>query len=409
MQKLVDIITTSRADFSIISPVAGAISKQFGLSCRLIFTGSHFSDNEVFNLNVLKDTIPFESITVPCNGIGKNNLASGVALSEMVKGFSELWSKKSPGIVVLLGDRYELLAPATAAVLFGIPIAHLFGGEVDISYCLDTQVRNALSKMAHIHFVSHEAMRRRLEEMGEESWRITVCGNPSIESVADDKSIFLNYAKNRGWKTDKLIAACYLPPTTDRVAAIRELESILAALAEYSDHTIIWTGVNADPGSVEIKKRIDEHCQLFPNSKFNPGLGQPIYHSFLACADVMIGNSSSGLLEAASFQLPVINVGMRQIGRLSGHNVINVSPNKRAIGEALKKALYDLSFRNKMLAEKNPFYRNGSAICIAKRIGNTLQREKPMKLLLKKAVSADPISYMGLQRVQEINSGSYFS
>ena len=404
MHKLVDIITTSRADYWINAPIAIAISKQEGLVARLIFTGSHFSANEFSKLNELRNRLSVKSITVPCNNIGKSNFASGLALGEMIKGFSQLWSAKEPDLVVLLGDRFELLPPAAVSVLFGIPIAHLFGGEVDVSYCLDTQVRNALTKMAHIHFVSHEAIGKRLEEMGEESWRTFVCGNPAIEEVVNDNSFFLNYAAERGWKAEKLIAACYLPPTTDRQAPNRELEAILEALTDYKDHTVIWTGVNADPGNIEIKNRLTEYCKLYPNNHFISGLGLPLYHSFLSCADVLIGNSSSGLLEAASCKIPAINIGMRQIGRLSGFNVINVPAEVEAVKFALQKTIYDLDFRDKILKEKNPFYCQDSAACIAKGIAKTLQCEHRMKLLLKKSISDDPVVYYGLQRVQEINS-----
>jgi len=336
--------------------------------------------------------------------MGTDLSASGLALGEMTAGFSKLWAQDRPEMIVLLGDRYELLPPATIAVLYGIPIAHMFGGEVDVSYCLDTQVRDAVSKMAHLHFVSHEAVRHRLVALGEENWRIEVSGNPAVDRPLFGQEAFYEFARQQDWQVDKLLAACYLPPTTQREVMFEELAALLTVLDERPEYTVVWAGVNADPGGADIQKKLEEHCAERANHHFVSGLGSERFHSFLQCAEALVGNSSSGLLEAASYGLPVVNIGVRQTGRLSGTNVINVAGNVLSIRTALNTALDDKTFRDKAKTQGNPFQSGDAAGRVAEGIARVLAMERD-KVLLKRAVVGNPLTLGGLQRVPEFTDG----
>lgn len=399
----IDVITTSRADFALTFPTAQALNRQAGLSGRLVFSGSHFAPAEKARLNAMQQSLAIPTALVPCGGIGTGEAASGIALGEMTTGFARLWENDRPSMIVLLGDRYELLPPAQMAVLYGIPIAHMFGGEVDVSYCLDTQIRDAISKMAHVHFISHEAVRHRLTAMGEEDWRILVSGNPAVDHPISSSEPFITFASEQGWDTEQLIAACYLPPTTQREQMFTELDALLEALDRWPEHTVIWAGVNADPGSSEIRVRLQHHCATNPRHHFVEGLGYECFHGLLQCADVLVGNSSSGLLEAASYGLPVVNVGVRQTGRLSGDNVLNVPGRFTEIHSAIVRAITDEAFRAQARTQGNPFHRGNAAERVASGILHMLHMEHD-KLMLKRSVQGNPHRLRGLQRVPE-----YFS
>ena len=396
----IDVITTARADFALTAPTAKALNRQMGLSGRLVFSGSHFAPAETARLDVVRQSLEVPSALVPCNGLGAGEGASGAALGEMTTGFARLWEKDRPAMIVLLGDRYELLPPAQVAALYGIPIAHMFGAEVDVSYCLDTQVRDAISKMAHVHFISHKAIRQRLIAMGEEDWRILVSGNPAVDQPARGSEPFITFARERCWDTERLIAACYLPPTTQREQMFTELNALLEALGQWPEHTVIWAGVNSDPGSNEIRALLQHHCATNPRHHFVDGLGNELFHGLLQSAEVLVGNSSSGLLEAASYGLPVVNVGVRQTGRLSGENVLNVPGIAAEIESAMMRAITDVAFRAEANTQGNPFHLGDAAERVASGIRHMLRMDRA-KLMLKRSVQGNPRRIGGLQRVPE--------
>ena len=397
----IDIISTSRSDFDILASLADPFNSQNKLKARLILTGSHFSEDEKNKISDLRESISLSTELVPCKGIGKSIASSGHALSEMTSGFTRLWENKKPNLLVILGDRFEILPPVTVALLNGIPIAHMFGGECDVGHCLDTQVRDAVTKMAHIHFVSHDAYYQRLIGMGEEDWRILIMGNPAIDKPNFGSDPFLSYCRKNGWPTKKIIAACYLPSTTQRKLMLSELDALLGALDDWSDHTVIWTGVNADPGGGEIKARLEKHCSSYPNHHFVSGLGIQLYHSLLQCAEVMVGNSSSGILEAATYGLPVINVGVRQTGRLSGENVINVPGTIKDVQSALLHAILDEDFKRQAKEQGNPFHTGSAGECVVEGITDMLFNKGYDKLMLKRSISGNPNKLFGLKRVPE--------
>lgn len=401
----IDVVTTARADYSLILPVARAIARRSDVAARVVYTGSHFSRNEREGLDRAISDWGGDAAQVPCTDIGESLRSSGTALGEMTSGFARLWAGDLPDVAVLLGDRFEILAPAGVAVINGIPIAHLYGGEEDVSCCFDTQVRNGVTKMAHVHLVMHEAQRQRLLRMGEESWRIHVVGNSAIEEIdghdAKAARAFLDWAAGIGLDDAPLIAACYMPATAFPGIWRNELRELFAALDTRPEANVIWAGVNADPESPEIQAAIEAHCESHRRHRFIANLGRLRFYGLLQQARVLIGNSSSGLLEAASFGLPAVNVGVRQTGRLCGANVINTPAERGAISAALSRAVDDAAYRKAVATGGNPFSVKGTCSMIATLLAAATRMER-LSLLLKRYSDGNPAFDGPLQRVREL-------
>lgn len=386
----IDIVTTARADFSYVLPVAVAAAAHPALDARLIACGSTADD--------LADS-PCPLISIPATGLGKSFAQSGIAVGEMLGQLTTLWAASSPDMVVIPADRFEILGPATAATLLNLHIAHLWGGELDIAYAIDTRVRNALTKLAHLHFVMHEGAALRLRQMGEEPWRIVVCGSSSIGTQSSDPSAFLDFAREQGWGSGPFIAATYLPLTTFPENTLDELESLISVLTQLNGYTVIWSSSNTDPGAQPVANRILRLCREHHNHFFIETLGRKRYFGLLSCAEIMVGNSSSGLVETPSFGLPTVNIGVRQIGRLGGDNVLHVPGKAKAIARAINKALHDQAFR--MTARSSPhFGRADAADVIVAKIVDFLG-QSPLQTYIKRGVKGNPRRIAGLKRAPD--------
>lgn len=329
-------VTTARSDLSFITSIIDfLLENKFKHNIKLIATGTHFDKNIGFTIDEVRKYKKVDVIEInPYSSYEENDV---IVSSNILLGLDKL--NLTIDVLLILGDRYEILPLGQYTVLKGIPLVHFFGGECDISYCLDTLVRDSITKMAHIHFVSHDDIKIRLEAMGEESRRIFVMGNPSVtsintESVNDEIYSFLrNFNIN---KIDNIVNVCYHPVTTDKNISIKEIHELLISLKEFTNFNYIWSGINNDPGYKEIKNIILEFVSKNNNHYFFDNLGKVNYFSLLKNSIFMIGNSSSGLLEAATFNLPVINIGARQSGRLHGDNVIDVEANFTKIKDAIQ-------------------------------------------------------------------------
>lgn len=400
----IDVVTGSRADYSLILPIARALARHAAVDARLVFTGAHFGDNEKAGVDALMQSCGLAALAVPAEGIGRTEQASATAMATMVDGFGRLWGADRPNACVLLGDRFELLPPASVAVPYNMAIAHVFGGEEDVSFCFDSLVRDALTKMAHVHLVMHEAMRERLLRMGEQPWRIAVIGNPSLENrKLDGGAAFRAAAAASGWGNGPYIAACYLPPTAFPGLWAAELEALLAALADWPQHRVIWAGVNADPESRPIEARLRSHCAANPNHVFVTNLGSALFPSLLQAADVIVGNSSSGLIEAPSYGLPNITVGVRQTGRLTIAHAQIVPADVEAIRQAMTTAIRDTDFRRRVAASENPYHRPGGADAATAFVVQILSQDRN-HVFNKRHLTDNPTSWMGLKRVPEFTA-----
>jgi GDP/UDP-N,N'-diacetylbacillosamine 2-epimerase (hydrolysing) len=391
----VHVISTARAEYNHCLSIAMSLLKR-GCDVTLIMTGSHSGSLAIDN----SFDPPLPHIYVANDMVSSEFTVQSNALNRMSSGFSEYWSANKPDCVVCVGDRFELLAPVSIAVLLNLVIVHAYGGECDISYCIDTRVRNAVTCLSHLHFVAHDEMKKRLVSYGEEAWRVHSIGNVALSRInSADGSSFLKYARERGWGDGPFVAACYLPTTTVLGATEKEFNALLDAVLKFKNYTFIWAGVNADAGSGCIRKALLDLSTKERGHYFVEGLGTSLFYGLLQSSKCLVGNSSSGFLEAASFKLPVVNVGTRQVGRLSGGNVVNVAGDVDEIANALTLVLSDnIQFKRDNIS--NPFYVDDAADKMAC-IMCDLFREKKNDLLIKRYISGDPSKLGSLVRCKE--------
>jgi UDP-N-acetylglucosamine 2-epimerase (non-hydrolysing)/GDP/UDP-N,N'-diacetylbacillosamine 2-epimerase (hydrolysing) len=286
-----------------------------------------------------------------------------------VLGLADALTAWRPDLLLLIADRYEMLAPASVAVALRIPIAHIEGGEISQG-AIDDQVRNALTKLAHIHFTSTPTARRRVIAMGEEPWRVHHAGAPSLDHLR--RSPLLDRAA-----LEARLGIALTPPTLlaawHPVTILRdtnaEADALFAALTQLPSQ-LIFVYPNSDAGSFALIERTKALASTRPQTHVFVNLDAVTYWSLLGQVDAMVGNSSSGIMEAASFALPVVNVGMRQQGRERAHNIIDAPPETEAILRAMKKALSP-EFRNSLRGMENP-YGNGTAATTITRVLTTV-------------------------------------
>lgn len=281
--------------------------------------------------------------------------------------FAGVYARSRPDILLVLGDRFEMHAAALAALPFKIPVAHLHGGELSFG-AIDDALRHSLTKLSHLHFVSTEEYARRVVQMGEEKWRITVSGAPALDEIREVKLLSLakfNEKFNLHLKEDFLLVTFH-PATLEHQDSERQIEEVLAAFEE-SARPILFTAANADTSGRIINARINEFCRRHSSAELAANLGQAGYFSAMNLAAAMVGNSSSGILEAASFELPVVNIGIRQEGRLRGANVIDTDNQRQGILAAIERATSD-EFRRALKGMQNPYYQGGASELIVKRL-----------------------------------------
>ena len=322
------IVTGNRADYGLLYPILKEINSRDELSMQLVVTSAHLSDDfgSTFKQIEQDGFIIDEKI---------NNLMSSDSSSSTAKstGFatillSDTFASIRPDLLLLLGDRFEAHAAATTAMLMNIPIAHIHGGEITEG-AIDEQIRHSITKMSHLHFCSTDVYRQRVIQMGEDPLRVFNTGAPGIDNIVNFKLLSKNILETQlNWKFPSVCALFTYHPTTLENENLKEdLNSIFDILLK-SNIGCLFTYANADSGGRLINKKIEEFCKLSPNKyKVVKNLGQLRYLSAMKYADFLIGNSSSGIIEAASFNKPVVNIGNRQSGRLKGVNVIDCEIN----------------------------------------------------------------------------------
>ena len=345
------VVTGSRAEYGLFYPILTKIKRSNKLKLQLITTSSHHSseygltykqiENDGFNID---DKI--------------KNLFSSDSKSSIVKStgaatslLSDSFGRLEPDVVLLLGDRYETLSAATAAMLMNIPIAHIHGGEITEG-AVDEQIRHSITKMSYLHFCSTETYRQRVIQMGEDPVRVFNSGAPGIDNITNLNLLTKQkLEKELNWElTSKNALFTYHPETLKENGIVSDIENILRILETFS-FNVLYTYSNADKGGRVINQKIEEFCKRQPAKyKVVKSLGQIKYLSAMKYVDLLIGNSSSGIIEAASFKKPVINIGDRQKGRLRGENVIDCNLN--SLQNSIKLALSS-SFRNKINNIKN--------------------------------------------------------
>jgi len=328
-------ISSSRADFGILLPVWRCLAEQPDCDLHIMLTGGHVMSNYQGS-----ELVP-ESANVHRGGAdlgGADAQKASAAIATILRDAGAVMAQVSPDVVLIMGDRMDMLPAAVAALPFNIPLAHIHGGEITEG-AIDDRVRHALTKLSHIHFVSSAGAKQRLLAMGEEEKRIHVTGGPGLDTLlAAPVMSRAEFLAAVGFPKDKdgALRLVTVHPETNVANADAPLRAVLAALSE-RDGPMLFTAPNSDPGGAAMRKTIEAFVASQPHTRFIDTLGPKLYPNALRHAAVMVGNSSSGIIEAGLFGLPVIDIGDRQRGRERGSNVMHVANDPAAVTAALDR------------------------------------------------------------------------
>ena len=355
------VVTGSRAEYGLLKKLMFDLGQSENVVLQLVVTGMHLSPEFGSTWKVIEDDgfkidEKVETLLSSDSVIGVSK-----AIGLGVIGFSDVLNRLSPDIVVILGDRFEILAAALAASIANIPIAHLHGGELTEGL-FDDPIRHSITKMSRYHFTSHEVYRRRVIQMGEQPdcvFNVGAFGLDSIEGTELLTKVQLERELNFKFAKKNLLVTFH-PETTSGQNALEQMNVLLAALNEY-DANLIFTLPNADNMGRALSSAVKNFVALAPNNRCaHISLGQVKYFSAVSLVDGVVGNSSSGLIEAPSFKKGTINIGTRQQGRFKADSVIDCDIVKVEIMNALK-TLYSKKFQTKISKVKSPYYNGGAS------------------------------------------------
>lgn len=350
------IITGTRAEYGLLKPLISAVKEDPDFELQIFVTGMHLS--EVYGHTY--KAIEADGFTITSKIDSELNVDSAVGISKStaitLTGFAEAFKRLTPDLVIVLGDRSEIFAAATAAYIQGLPIAHIHGGETTEG-AYDEAFRHSITKMSYLHFTSAEVYRKRVIQLGEHPNRVFTVGAIGIDSIKYISLLSRNdFEKAIDFKLDQYAASItFHPATLENNSAKQQFKELLDSLDSLQDTTLIFTKPNADKDGGVIIKMIDEYVSKNKNKAIAfKSLGTLRYLSSLQFVDLVIGNSSSGILEVPLFKKATINIGNRQKGRLMPNSVINCEPNKKSISVAIKKGLSD-SFKKVIEVQDNPY------------------------------------------------------
>jgi len=381
--KRILVVTGTRSEYGLLYWTMKEIERDNELELLLVVTGNHLVTEYGHTVDqIRKDGFRIdEEIDMIISSEKKSSVAKSMGL-ELIH-MAQCFDRLKPDILLILGDRYETFIAATCAMMMNIPIAHINGGE-STEGAIDEQIRHAITKMAHIHFPGAEYYKDRIIKMGEEPWRVHNVGQAGIENAKRLKLLEKEELEKelRILFDKKIFLITYHPVTLDQGNIEDYVDALLEALKEF-DGLFIFTYPNADFGSKIIIDKINEFVKQNKNAFIFHSLGQIRYLSLLRIADVIVGNSSSGIIESPMFKIPVVNIGDRQRGRLRSSNIIDAKENKREIVDAINMALTDKNYKNNLQQIQN-IYGEGTT---SKQIVEVLKTiEIGKKLLCKKLI-----------------------
>jgi UDP-hydrolysing UDP-N-acetyl-D-glucosamine 2-epimerase len=335
------VVTGSRAEYGLLFPVLRALEAADDIELQLVVTGSHLAAEHGHTVDVIvKDGFHIAArVDVDLANDDPVGIARSIAAG--VAGFAVELQRLRPDILLLLGDRYEIFAAAQAAMVLNVPIAHIAGGDTTEG-AFDEAMRHGITKMAHVHFVTNTDAARRVRQMGEDPAAIHLVGSPGIDMLRQLPLLEraeLERALGRKLGARNLLVTFH-PVTLEPGASRAQMQALLDALASLgSEVQIFFTRPNADTGGRALAAQLEEWVGQHPNSVAFDSLGQLRYLSLMKQVDAVVGNSSSGLYEAPSFQKPTVDIGDRQAGRLAAASVVRSAPTEGAIRAALDTAM----------------------------------------------------------------------
>ncbi|MDP2684170.1 MAG: UDP-N-acetylglucosamine 2-epimerase [bacterium] len=380
MKRKICLVTGTRAEYGLSYPILRAIKEHSDLELQLVVTGMHLLPEHGNTIDLIKeDGFEVSHIVETINKSDDSGADMALAVAKCIEGVVKFFKKDRPDMVIAMTDLGFTLATAIAASHMNIPVAHVHGGEVSGS--IDELVRHATTKLSHIHFTSSEKSAERIKKMGEEPYRVHMVGAPGLDMLLHselfgEKELREKYNLNE----DKYIVLVQHSVSTEVDKAGQNFEKTVRVIEDLGMQTILIYP-NADAGSNEIIKVIESIDKDFIKSY--KSLPRKDYLSLLKYASVLVGNSSSGILEAPSFHLPVVDIGTRQNNRERADNVVHVGYDEGEIKEAINFVLSDNDFQIKLKNCKNP-YGDGTA---GKQIANILAEIEIDKKLLEKLIT----------------------
>jgi UDP-hydrolysing UDP-N-acetyl-D-glucosamine 2-epimerase len=348
------VVTVARSDYGLYRPILRELERRPELELQLVVGGMHLSERHGSTVEEIeRDGWPIAArAAVPDDSDEPAGIAASIGAS--VAAFGRAYDVLRPNLLLLLGDRYEMLAAAVASLPFALPVAHVHGGE-STEGLIDEAIRHAVTKMSHVHLAATEAYARRIIQLGEEPWRVHAVGAPGIDAIRETEPL-------GDTELDRLVGLAvgertllvtYHPVTLEPEHVEARVSALLEALAA-TDFDLVFTAPNADTHNGAVTRLIEQFVGERPGRVFARSLGSRGYLSLLRRARAMVGNSSSGIIEAMSFELPVVNVGMRQQGRLRALNVVDVGDDAAAIVAGIREATSD-GFRAGLVGAENPY------------------------------------------------------
>ena len=375
------VVTGTRAEYGLLFQLLKGLKKDKLFDLKLIVTGMHLSPE--FGLTykeIIKDGFKIDKkIEMIVSGDTPSDISKSVGIGFI--GFSEAYKDIKPDLIIVLGDRYELLAASYTANIFGIPICHIHGGE-STEGLIDEATRHSITKMSQLHMVANKVYFKRVEQLGEQKNRIFLVGGLGVDNIKKFKFLKKNILEKKlGFKFGKKnLLVTFHPVTLEKNTTEVHFKNLLDALSSFSEIKVIFTKPNSDTYGRKIIYMIDEYVKNNPDRACSfVSLGQMRYLSTLKYIDGVVGNSSSGLLEVPTFKKGTINIGNRQKNRLKATSVIDCKPNKTEIINSIKK-IYSKSFKERIRKTVNP-YGNGGA---SDKVIKILKKINYENLLLKK-------------------------
>jgi GDP/UDP-N,N'-diacetylbacillosamine 2-epimerase (hydrolysing) len=380
MKRKICVVTGTRAEFGLLRWLMQDIGRDPELELQIIATGMHLSPEYGLTYREIEQAglAINRKVEMLLGADTPSAITKSMGLGMI--GFADAVEQLKPDLLVVLGDRFEILAAASAALIAGIPVAHLHGGETTEG-AFDEAIRHSITKMSHLHLVAAEEYRRRVIQLGEDPARVFLVGGLGVDALKRmqllDRAALEQSLDFKLGKRNLLIT--FHPVTLEHQSSAEQMQALLDALDELEDTHFIFTMPNADTGGKELTRMVEGFVATHPNARAFTSLGQLRYLSCMKLVDGVVGNSSSGLAEAPSLGVGTVNIGDRQKGRLAAESVIHCAADRNSIREALR-LLEDNAFKMKVASARNPYGDGGATERIV-----TVIKDYPLVSLLKKS------------------------
>jgi len=370
--KKICVETATRAEYGLLKPLLYQIHGDKELQLQLIVTGTHLLEEFGATYKEIENEFVVDKkIVMYLDNDDKASLSHTMA--QLQKDITDAFTDLSPDIVIILGDRYEMLSVATAAFMLQIPIAHIHGGETTQG-AIDDSIRHAITKLSYLHFASTQTYADKIVQMGEDPNKVFNVGALGVENIKamkllsrDEFEQSINFTLHK-----KNMLVTYHPQTLSTLSAKKQMQELLVALEALEETAFIFTKANADEGGKIINKMIDEYVKKHPQKAVAfSSLGQLRYFSAIKYVDAVVGNSSSGILEVPTLKRPTVNIGDRQKGRVQAKSVLNCKMEREDIMRALKQ-VYNKEFQKIVKSVKSPYEANNTSKKMKEIIKNTL-------------------------------------